>query len=372
MANSSKFRADHIGSLLRPQALLEARRRVDAGMIEPEELREVENEAIAAAVKLQQDAAIDIITDGEFRRLDFRAGFADAFEGISMRMIEMPWRTPDGEEIHPSRQFVIDGRLKQKKRITEGDAAFLRTLTKSALKVTLISPGFLANRFWQDGITDQVYESRDELTQEVVAATRAEIEALFDEGVSYVQLDNPGYAAFLDATSRDRMRTAGADPDAAFERMASADAAAVEGIERPKGASIGIHICRGNHSSHWLAEGDYEPIAERLFSLPVDRLLLEYDDERSGGFAPLRFVPEGKMVVLGLVSSKKPDLESLEELQQRIDEASQHVDIDFLALSPQCGFASVSDGGNRLTAEQEFRKLQLVSDTALATWGIEL
>jgi len=363
MANSSKFRADHVGSLLRPQALLEARRRVDAGMIDEEELRIVEDEAIAAAVKLQKDAAIDIFTDGEFRRLDFRTGFVDAFDGVSMEVTRKPWHGENGhEEELVSRQFFIDGRLQQKRRITEGEVAYLRTVTSSPLKVTLIAPGFLIDRFWRDGVTDKHYESRDELAAELASITRAEIEALFEEGVHYVQLDNPGYAAFLN----------GEGDAEALDLMLRTDAAAAEGVERPRQRSIGLHVCRGNQASLWLREGGYDAIAERLFDLPYDRFLLEYDDERSGGFDPLRLVPEGKMVVLGLVSSKSPQLETLGELQARIDEATAYVDIDFLALSPQCGFASVSDHGNKLSVDDEFKKLQLVSDAALATWGIEL
>jgi 5-methyltetrahydropteroyltriglutamate--homocysteine methyltransferase len=371
MANSSKFRADHVGSLLRPQSLLEARRRVEAGMIEPDELREVEDEAIAEAVKRQLRAGIDIITDGEFRRLDFREGFVQAVEGVTTRMVEMPWRTAEGSTATlPSRQYVAAGRLQQRRRLTEGEVAYLQTLTSAPLKVTLIAPGFLADRLWADGVTDEFYDSREELAAEVVAITRAEIEALFAEGVRYVQLDNPGYSAFLGGYARER------DPgeaEAAFTRMLEADAAAVAGLERPKGCSIGLHVCRGNQASMHLAEGDYEPVAERLFStVEVDRFLLEYDDERSGGFAPLRFVPEGRVVVLGLVASKSPQLETVESLQERIDAAMEYVDWDFLALSPQCGFASVAAGGNALTADEQYAKLRLVSDAALATWGIEL
>jgi len=371
MANSSKFRADHVGSLLRPQSLLEARRRLEAGMIEADELREVEDEAIAAVVKMQKDAGIDIVTDGEFRRRDFRAGFVEAVDGISMRTVEMPWHSTGGVATLPSKQFLITARLEQRRRLAEGEAAYLQSLTTAPIKVTLIAPGFLVERFWHDGDTDQFYASREELAAEVAAITRAEIEALIAEGVRYVQLDNPGYSAFLGTHAREHDN--GADLRAAFERMLSTDIAAVDGVDRPRGVSIGMHVCRGNQASMWLGAGDYEPIAEQLFqTLPVDRFLLEYDDDRAGGFEPLRFMPKDRMVVLGLVSSKQPELETLEGLQERIDEAARFVDIDNLALSPQCGFASVAEGGNRLTAADQFAKLQLVSDTALATWGIEL
>jgi 5-methyltetrahydropteroyltriglutamate--homocysteine methyltransferase len=368
MALSPRFRADHVGSLLRPEALLAARRRLEAGTIETGELRSIEDEAIAAAVAKQQDAGIGIITDGEFRRRDFRTGFVDAVDGISMRTFDMPWHTSSGITKLPSKQFVITGRLKQRKRLAEGEAAQLRSLTSAPIKVTLIAPGFLVDRFWRDGETGRFYESRDELAAEVAAITRAEIEALIAEGVRYVQLDNPGYGAFLGAHARERA----GDPvaHAAFERMVTTDIAAVGGVRRPEGVVIGLHVCRGNQSSMWLGEGDYQPIAERLFgTVPVDRFLLEYDDDRAGGFEPLQFVPKNKMVVLGLVSSKTPALETAEALARRIDEAAKFADADRLALSPQCGFASIAEGGNRLTADEQFAKLRLVADTARTVWG---
>jgi 5-methyltetrahydropteroyltriglutamate--homocysteine methyltransferase len=370
MADTFRFHADHVGSLLRPQALLEARRRVEAGMIEPEELREVENDAIRAAFQLQKQAGVRVFTDGEFRRPDFRGGLVDAVDGITAEIVEMPWHGPNGIEKLPSVQYTATERLKQRRRITEGDVEFMRTLTRGHLKVTLISPGFAAERFWKDGVTDKFYESREEFGAEIAEITRREIEALFAEGVAYVQLDNPGYAAFLGEFSRSGERFSNSSES--FERIFNVDAAAVAGIERPDGACIAMHVCRGNNSSLWLAEGDYEPIAERVLGeMPVDRFLLEFDDERSGGFEPLRFVPAGKQVVLGLISTKNPELEDLEGLIRRIDEAAKFVEIDDLALSPQCGFASVAGGGNKMSVDDEFKKLRLVSDTAVATWGFE-
>jgi 5-methyltetrahydropteroyltriglutamate--homocysteine methyltransferase len=367
MADTYKFHGDHVGSLLRPQGLLEARRRVEAGMIEPEELREVENEAIAAAVKMQKQAGLIVFTDGEFRRQDFRWGIVDAFDGFTTEEVEMPWHGPGGTVTLLSTQITVNDRLKQRRRITKGEVEFMRTLTRGHLKFTLIAPGFIAERCWKDGITDQVYESREELAAELAAATKAEIEALLAEGVMYVQLDNPGYAAFLDSHVRN-----GNGHGGSFERMVATDAAAVEGIERPNGAVLGLHVCRGNNSSLWLAEGGYEPIAEQLFgSVAVDRFLLEFDDDRAGGLEPLRYIPEGKVAVLGLISTKTPELEDIEGLVGRIDEAAKIIDIDNLAISPQCGFASVARGGNKLTADEEFNKLRLVADTAIAAWGFE-
>jgi 5-methyltetrahydropteroyltriglutamate--homocysteine methyltransferase len=362
MSSSPAFRADHIGSLLRPEPLLEARRRRDTGAIADDELRAVEDEAIAAAVKGQQDAGIDVITDGEFRRRDFRTGFVAAVDGMDMRSWDMPWQTSEGVTKLRSNAFVITGRLRQRSRLAAGEAAYLKSLTSAPVKVTLIAPGFLVDKFWKDGVTDQVYDSREELAEEVAAITRAEIEALIAEGVSYIQLDNPGYGSFVGAHAHSE-RTA-------FERMVNTDAAAVAGVERPEGVTIGLHVCRGNQSSMWMSEGDYQPVAERLFTtVPVDRFLLEYDDDRAGGFEPLRFVPEGKIVVLGLVTSKSPVLEPAGELRRRIDEAAALVDVGNLALSPQCGFASIAEGGNHLTEDEQFAKLRLVADTARAIWG---
>jgi len=354
------FRADHVGSLLRPTALLEARRRREDGTLGAGELRAVEDEAIAAAVKGQQDAGLDVVTDGEFRRRDFRTGFVDAVDGLAMRSWDMPWHTSEGVTRLRSHTWVVTGRLRPRGRLAAGEAAFVRSLTAVPVKVTLIAPGFLSDRFWQDGVTDRAYSSREELAAEVAAITRAEIEALIAEGVRYVQLDNPGYGRFVGEHG---------SPDG-FELMASTDAAAVAGVARPAGVTIGLHVCRGNQASMWMGEGDYDPIAERLFStVPVDRFLLEYDDERAGGFGPLRYVPAGRTVVLGLVTSKSPVLEPGDELRRRVDSAAGLVALDHLALSPQCGFASVAEGGNLLTEDEQYAKLRLVADTARAIWG---
>jgi 5-methyltetrahydropteroyltriglutamate--homocysteine methyltransferase len=361
VTGSTAFRADHVGSLLRPEPLLQARRQREAGDITAEELHAIEDDAIEDAVAGQIDSGIDTVTDGEFRRRDFRTGFVEAVDGIEMRTFDMPWHTPQGVTKLPSKAFVVTGRLRQCGRLAAGEAAYLKGLTTAPVKVTLIAPGFLADRFWKDGETDRHYGSREELAAEVAAITRAEIEALISEGVSYVQLDNPGYGAHVGEHAHGT-----AD---GLTLMLETDAAAVSGLHRPPGVTIGLHICRGNQSSMWLGEGAYDPIAERLFStVPADRFLLEYDDDRSGGFEPLRFVPPGKIVVLGLVSSKTPTLEPADDLRRRIDEAAKYVDPGNLALSPQCGFASVAEGGNQLTEAEQFAKLRLVADVTRATW----
>jgi 5-methyltetrahydropteroyltriglutamate--homocysteine methyltransferase len=356
-----QFRADHVGSLLRPTALLDARKHHEAGEITDEQLRVIEDEAITAAVRLQEESGIDVVTDGEFRRRDFRAGFVAAVDGLTMQTWDMPWQSEDGTTKLASHTWVATARLAQKGRIAAGEYAFVKGLTTAPVKVTLIAPGFLVDRFWKDGVTDKFYADRAEFAAEVAAITKAEIEALISEGVQYVQIDNPGYGRFLGAHAGEHQ--------AEFERVLATDAAAVDGVARPYGVTIGFHICRGNQSSMWMGEGEYDPIAERVFTeLPVDRFLLEYDDERSGGFEPLRYVPEGKTVVLGLVSSKTGALEDAGALRRRIDEAAAATKAD-LALSPQCGFASIADGGNLLTMEEELAKLRLVTDVARATWG---
>jgi 5-methyltetrahydropteroyltriglutamate--homocysteine methyltransferase len=355
------FHADHIGSLLRPPGLLTARRHRAAGEISAGELRAIEDEAIKEAVAGQEASGIGVITDGEFRRQDFRTGFVAAVDGIEMSFWEMPWHGSAGTRKLTAHGFAVTGRLKQRERLAAGEYSYLTSLTSAPVKVTLIAPGFLEDKFWRDGVTDKAYSSREELAADVAAITRAEIEALIAEGVSYIQLDNPGYGTYLgpDAGSR-----------AAFDRMTETDAAAVAGVAKPDGVVLGLHICRGNQSSMWMSKGAYDPIAEKLFStVDVDRFLLEYDDERSGGFEPLRYVPAAKSVVLGLVTSKSPVLEPAGSLRRRIDEAAAYIDFDRLALSPQCGFASVAEGGNQLTEAEQFAKLRLVADVARSTWN---
>jgi 5-methyltetrahydropteroyltriglutamate--homocysteine methyltransferase len=361
---TEKFRADQVGSLLRPDALLAARRGHDAGELTDASLREAEDQAITTAVRRQEATGIDVVTDGEFRRRDFRSGFAQAVDGIEMSAWDMPWHSAEGATRLRSIAFTATARLRQRERLAGGEVAFVRSLTSAPVKATLIAPGFLAERFWKDGATSACYSSREEFAAEVAAITRAEITALIADGVRYIQLDNPGYGAYLGSH-------AGHDP-AGFERVLSADIAAVQGVERPDGVTIGLHVCRGNQSSKWMGEGDYEPVAEELFGrLPVDRLLLEYDDERAGGFAPLRFVPPGAVSVLGLVSSKTGELETADSLRARIDEAAKYVAYEDLALSPQCGFASIAEGGNLLTEAEQYAKLALVADVARLAWGNE-
>jgi len=373
MANPRKYRADQVGSLLRPPALLQARAEHAAGRLDEGALRNAEDAAIRDVLVLQQNTGIDVLTDGEFRRSDFRAGLADAVEGMLTTTGSSVWHSAEGDKAIPVKFWHVAAKLQQKRRITEHEATFLRRSTSAPVKVTLISPGFMAGRSFKPGVTDQFYPTVRELADELATITRNEIEALIADGVQYIQLDNPGYAFFLDPKNREKLKTSGQDPDRAFENVLATDLAAINGIRKPDGVRIAIHICRGNNASFWLNEGNYAPIAERLFNtLPVDRFLLEYDDARSGGFEPLRFVPKGKVVVLGLISTKTPVLEDADALLGRIDEAAKYIDSDDLAISPQCGFATHAEGGNNLTVDQERRKLELTADVARRYWGPEL
>lgn len=362
MTKAMPFRADHVGSLLRPPALLRARREHEAGSITSERLLAIEDEAVTAAVGRQEETGIGVVTDGEFRRRDFRSGFVQAVDGFTMQTWDMPWHSSEGTTKVPSHTWIATERLEQLERLAGGESAYVRGLASVPVKVTLIAPGFLVDRFWKDGVTDQFYDSREEFAAEVSAITKREVGSLLAEGVRYVQLDNPGYGAFLGDAPH-------GTPES-FERVLAADTAAVAGVSRPEGTAIGFHVCRGNQSSMWMGSGGYDPIAERLFAeLPVDRFLLEFDDERSGGFAPLRYVPESKGVVLGLVSSKTGALENPGDLRRRIDAAATYVSGDRLALSPQCGFASIAEGGNQLTETEQYAKLRLVAEVARAAWG---
>lgn len=363
------IRADQIGSLLRPSELLDARTRHSAGELDDEALQAAEDEAIRAILDQQQQAGIDVVTDGEYRRSDFRAGLADALDGMVTSTSTRVWHGSEGDKEIAVKVWYVDGKLVQKSRLCAQETAFLRDNASSPYKITLVSPGFMAGRAFRKGVTDKYYPTIRDLADELATVVRREIEALIDEGVKYIQLDNPGYAFFLDPENREKLKAEGRDPDRAFEGVLATDLAAVKDIERPDDVCLALHICRGNNASYWLNEGDYGPIAERLFSeLPVDRFLLEFDDARSGGFEPLRFIPDDKSVVLGLVSTKTRELEDPDVLLGRIDDAAKYVTADRLAVSPQCGFATHAEGGNALTMDDQRRKLELVAEVARRYW----
>ena len=362
------YRADQVGSLLRPPRLLEARTAHAKGRMEPERLREIEDEAILEVLDLQRQAGLDVFTDGEYRRREFRSQFADAVEGMVPVSTALDWRGPNSAAIEPASQWEVRGKLRLKQRLTGDEASFMRTHSPGAFKVTMPSASMMGRRSFAPGVTDISYPTLPDLLQELATIVRSEIEALIDEGVPYIQLDAPNYTFYLDHQRRERMRQARIDPDREIDEMIAADNSSLHGLRR-NGVTLAIHLCRGNNRSAWHSEGGYDEVAERVFgSLQADSFLLEYDTDRAGGFEPLRFVPSGKTVVLGLISTKEGKLESQDLLRHRIEEASKYMPNENLAISPQCGFATMASG-NLLSWDDQRRKLELVASTAHKVWG---
>jgi 5-methyltetrahydropteroyltriglutamate--homocysteine methyltransferase len=362
----STLRADQVGSLLRPARLLAARAAHARGELSDEALRNHEDTAILDALDRQRDVGLQIFTDGEFRRGSWITDMAEAVDGFAPHSRMMQWKGPSGGE-EPSTSSVVAGPLRARRRLTEHESSFVLGHAPGRVKVTLPAPSNFFVASWRPGVTDSVYASRREMADAAARIIRSEEEALIAEGVAYVQLDAPFYSSFIDEGERTRLRATGLDPDAGLLEAIRVDAAAVEGLARD-GLTLALHVCRGNSRSRWLAEGAYDAIAEPLFTtVRVDRLLLEYDAPRAGTFAPLRFVPSDVIAVLGLVTTKEPELESADDLRRRIDEATRFVGLEQLALSPQCGFASVA-AGNLLTEADQWRKLALVVNTARAVW----
>jgi 5-methyltetrahydropteroyltriglutamate--homocysteine methyltransferase len=370
-----QFRADNIGSLLRPPELLSARTACREGKMNREKLREIENQSILKALELQKAAGVDVFTDGEYRRDIFTADITQAVEGLvpGKPTVSFEWRGAGSELAKESKegnlQFVVGGKLRKKGRFTPGEAPFLKQHAPGPFKVCTPAAMQHAISRYRPGVTDRVYPTIRDMLQEVAAIMREEVQALIDEGASYVQLDAPSYSTFYDPRRRDALAQSGVDPAAAFDAAIAADNAMIRGIRRGSDVAIGIHFCRGNKRSAWGAEGSYEPIAEKAFgALDMDRYLMEFDTERAGGFEPLRFVPRGKTVVLGLVTTKEPRMESEDELLRRIEEASKYVPMENLALSTQCGFASAASG-NLVSWDDMRRKLDLVAKTSRRMWG---
>jgi len=374
-AMATQFRADNIGSLLRPPGLLQARAAWREGRMGLEQLREVEDRSILQALELEKAAGIDVFTDGEYRRDIFTADITQAVEGLvsGKPTVSFEWRGPTRELAGASRegnlQFVVGGKLRKKERLTPGEAPFLKEHAPGPFKICTPAATQHALSRYRPGITDKIYATIGDMLQDVAAIMREEVQALIDEGASYLQLDAPSYSTFYDARRRELLKASGVDPVEALDAAIAADNAMIQGVKRQPGVVIGIHFCRGNKRSAWGAEGSYEPIAERTFSsLQMDRYLLEYDTERAGGFEPLRFVPTGKTVVLGLITTKEPRLESEDELLRRIDQASRYVPVENLSVSTQCGFASAASG-NLLSWDDMRRKLELVAEIARKVWG---
>ena len=375
------MRTDVVGSLLRPERLKRARRRFDAGETGAGELRAAEDECIREAVGMQEAAGLGVVTDGEFRRLNFQDSFGACVEGfrsMAPRMDILEDQARHGKalqrwDVHRDaaagvpvwHRLPAAERLRLVRNLPLDEYRYVSTVAHAPAKVTLIGPDRISQRFDHEGSRD-VYATPEEFLDHVVAIEQAMVASLVEAGCAYVQIDAPGYTAYVDEPSLEAMRQRGEDPDANLERSIAADNRLLEAFG---GAVSGIHLCRGNQRSMWHREGSYDAVAERLFSgLKHRRLLLEYDSERAGGFEPLRFVPKGTVVVLGLVSTKTPELESVDHLKRRIDDAARFLPLEQLAVSPQCGFSS-DVVGNLLTEDDQKRKLDRVVETARQVWG---
>ena len=362
------FRADHVGSFLRPPELLVARERFRLGEIDRAALRAVEDQAIRDVVKMQEDAGLLGITDGEFRRTFFHVDFLEQLAGVATKgAVTVKFHNRAGDVDFAPPIMSVTGKVAHVRPIQRDDFQFLASVTTKTPKVSIPSPTMLHFRGGRAAISEEAYPDLDRFFDDVAAAYRAEVRSLAAAGCRYLQLDDTNLAYLCDPEMRRGVSARGDDPDELPRRYARFINAAI--AERPAGLTICVHLCRGNFKSAWVAEGSYEPVAEVLFNeLAVDGYFLEYDDERSGDFAPLRFVPRDKRVVLGLVSSKLGALEDVDALARRIDEAARFVPIGQLALSPQCGFSSTAHG-NQITPEVQSAKLRLVVETAREVWG---
>jgi 5-methyltetrahydropteroyltriglutamate--homocysteine methyltransferase len=365
---SDPYRAEQVGSLLRPPDLIQARATFGGGQISLQQLRQLEDESILNVLEMQRQVGIDLFTDGEYRRGLFLDVLTEGVDGFVSGSRSLEWQSPEGRVEVARGGKVVGARLHQRSRLAAHETAFLKEHCPGPFKITLPTPAQFMFASYQPGLTDQFYPSRAELTYDLVAVLRSEIEALVQEGVPYIQMDAPSFTDFVDERYRARMLESGLAPEKALDEALASSNACFAGTKRA-GVTLAVHLCRGNQRSRWLKEGSYDPIAEKVFgSLDVDRFLLEYDSARAGGFEPLRFVPKGKTVVLGLITTKIPDLEPVDEVIRRIEEASRYVPIEALAISPQCGFASMMHG-NQLSHDDQRRKLELVTEVARKVWG---
>jgi 5-methyltetrahydropteroyltriglutamate--homocysteine methyltransferase len=361
------YRAEQVGSLLRPPDLLETRANFAAGLIPEENLRDAEDRSIREALRRQSDIGLDILTDGEFRRGSWLTDMAEAVAGFVPDRVVLDWKGPDGGP-EASTANAVGAKLRKHRNLTGHELPLLQQEARGPFKITLPAPSNFMVSSYKTGLTDRFYASRSALLQDLVEIVREEIQWLVAQGVVYIQLDAPYYSHYLDPQHREQIESDDRDPDRELADGIAADNSALEGIPRER-VTVAMHVCRGNSRSRWFTEGGYDPIAERLFgSLDVDRFLLEYDTERSGSFEPLRRIPRGRHVVLGLVTTKEPRLESKDDLRRRIDAAAKCVPIEYLAVSPQCGFASVA-AGNLLSLDDQWRKLDLVVEVARKVWG---
>jgi len=359
------FRADQVGSLLRPAEIKEARARVERGEMSAEALREIEDRCISQAVARQESLGLRSVTDGEYRRGWWNHDFLGKIDGVEIELDERSYKFTGSDD--PRYTPKVKRRVFRTEPIMLDHFRYLRAVTHETPKFTMPSPSILYHRGGRAAISSRVYPELSELWADVGRAYRTEIRDLAAAGCTYLQIDDTSFSFLCDGKFRESCRARGDDPEALPHMYASAVNAAI--AERPAGVTIVMHTCRGNWKSTWLAEGGYEPVGRAVFQeTDVDAYFLEYDSERAGSFEPLRMVPRGKKVVLGLVSTKTPALEDKDVLKRRIDQASRFVPLEDLCISPQCGFASTHHG-NLLTEDEQWRKLELVVEVAREVWG---
>jgi 5-methyltetrahydropteroyltriglutamate--homocysteine methyltransferase len=364
------FRADHVGSLLRPRALLQAREAAARGAISPGELRAIEDDAIREAIRMQADLGLRSVTDGEFRRASWHMDFIYEIAGVSKadQSMKSVFHNAGGDiEFTPS-AIQVTGKLGMDHTIFGSAFEFVRdNVATGTPKLTIPAPSLVHYRGGPAAIDDAVYPDLEEFWDDLGAAYADEVQRLAGLGCTYLQLDDTSLAYLNDPAQRAEISRRGEDADHQHETYIKSINRALR--DKPAGMTVTTHMCRGNFRSSWVAQGGYDFVADALFNeLNVDGYFMEYDDERSGGFEPLRFLPKGKHVVLGLVTSKRGELEAKDDIKRRIEEASKYTDLDQLCLSPQCGFSSTLDG-NSLTRDQQIAKLRLVVETAEEVWG---
>lgn len=363
------YRADHVGSLLRPAALREVRANAEKGGITAAELRAAEDSAIRDAVALQERAGLQSITDGEFRRGHYLVDFMSALDGIvpTHTSYALSFRGSDGTTGETRSMLSVSGKVRRSRPIMLDAFRFLKSVTSRTAKVCIPSPTWVHMRGGSKTVSPEAYPDIDEFWDDIVRAFHEEISDLAAAGCTYLQLDEISFAFLCDQTIRDRIAADGLNADrliADYARVVDRIAAGA-----PEGMTVTVHTCRGNFQSMWMAEGGYERVAAKAFAQPsVDGYFLEFDTERAGGFEPLRMIPRDKRVVLGVVTSKNSELEKKGDLKRRIDEAAKYFPLEQLCLSPQCGFASTHHG-NRITEDVERRKLELIVETATEVWG---
>ncbi|GAC1400992.1 MAG: cobalamin-independent methionine synthase II family protein [Ktedonobacteraceae bacterium] len=358
------YHSEVVGSLLRPTYLVEARKQLEKGQLSPSDFKAIEDQAVNEAIALQETAGIDVITDGELRRYAFYGHLVDALDGFDkFGGWAIPFRDETGEELVLKRPVVVE-KLQWKRSMCAEEWVYLRSRKAHPGKVTMLSAQQAA-AYYDPEKSKSAYPTRDAYLADIVDLSRHEVDELIRLGCTYIQIDAPQYAALLDPQMRQGYLQRGNDPDKLIDICIEMDNAI---ISNHPGITFAIHICRGNNQSKFYASGDYEPISRIFSRTHFQRFLLEYDDARSGGFEPLRHVPEDRLVVLGLVTTKKPHLEAIEEVRQRIEEATHYIPLERLALSPQCGFASTMEG-NHISFDDQRHKLELVGRVAREVWG---